>query len=191
MNLSIKLTQKYEFSRINIDMRKPEISQYRNPQYMPKGENKLKMKMMKWINTIDLNTKSCNMPSSNVALSSCRSQLYKVRLQRDCSATVDSNVVLNSSWLVPSRLRKTHVSGTESVYEDRLVFRYSLAQIWPPLFTISHYDIFPPHVLPSHPSRRARIRFSVDTLEYSDKSDLGLILSCSDDIFIVALLNSR
>ena len=76
MNLSIKLTQKYEFSRINIDMRKPEISQYRNPQYMPKGENKLKMKMMKWINTIDLNTKSCNMPSSNVALSSCRTQCF-------------------------------------------------------------------------------------------------------------------
>ena len=32
---------------MRIDMRKPKISQYRNPQYIPKGEN------------IDLTTKSC------------------------------------------------------------------------------------------------------------------------------------
>ena len=131
----------------------------------------------------------CLRPGLNVALSSCRTQLYKVRLQRDYSTTVDSNVVLNSGWLVPSRLCETHVSGTESVSEDRLSSDIHWNELCPLYYTMT----FSRHkaALPAF-RKELEFDFAVDTLEHSKKSDSGLILSCSDDIgFYLRTLNPK
>ena len=57
--------------------------------------------------------------------------------------------------------------------------------------TISHYDFFPPHGLSPAFREELEFDFAVDTLENSDKSDSGLILSRADDRLLSSYSKSK
>ena len=109
--------------------------------------------------------------------------MYKVRLQRDCSATVDS-----IAYLIAAESFQ-HASRTESVSEDK---------IGPQTFIGTNYvHVAVMTIISRHtaflPTFREELEFdfAVDTLEHSDKSDAGLILSCSDDRLLSSYSESK
>ena len=117
-------------------------------------------------------------PGSNVTLSACRTQLNKVRLQCNCSGTVDSNFVLNSCWLSKVVSMKHMFLARVVFLKMSLVLRYSLEQIMSTVsvLTFCRHTAF----LPTF-RKELEFGFAVETLEHSDKSDSGQILSCLDD----------